>query len=478
MCGIIGILNSEGKDVSIQAYGGLLALQHRGQDSAGIACFDGSRINLKKGVGLVSRIFSEENLEVLNGFAAIGHVRYSTAGGSLKQDAQPFTLSVPFTLAMTHNGNVVNYDDLKKHFGMKIESGCDVEVIMHVFAEEYTKEGDFSVEGAFKAVKRVFERVNGSFSVVALTEKGMLAFRDPKAIRPMVMGKSKDGKTIAFASETNAFDAIGIDFLKDVSGGEAIFVETNGKIHEKKIESLAPAHCMFEYVYFARPDSELDGKSVYEARIALGKILGERLKGRGDVVVPVPDTARPAASALAKASGIPNEEGLIKNRYIGRTFIMPTQAQRDKAVHIKLNVNKPVLRGKKVILVDDSIVRGTTSRKIVKLVKTQAKSVNFVSTCPPLKHPCYYGVDFPDEEELIATSKSVDEIARAIGTDELTYATVEELKKAIDLPLCTACLTGEYPTKVTEEYKRQLRDARRKDRENVKIEEDDFRDRS
>jgi len=397
-------------------------------------------------------------------------VRYSTAGGSLKQDAQPFTLSVPLTLAMAHNGNVVNYEELKNHFGEKIESGCDVEVIMQVLAGEYAKTKNGNAEGIFKAVEKVFERVNGAYSVVAVVEKGLLAFRDPKAIRPLVMGKSKDGKTIAFASEPVAFDALGIEFEKNVRGGEAVFVDLTGSVFEKTIETKTPAHCMFEFVYFSRPDSELDGKSVYEVRSELGRILGEKLKGKGDVVVPVPDTARPASETLGEAAEIPTKEGLIKNRYAWRTFIMPTQKQRDKTMNIKLNVNKPVVEGKGIILVDDSIVRGTTSRKIVRIVKAKAKKVHLVSTCPPIKNPCYYGVDFPDEQELIAHAKTIEEIRREIGADELTYSTVEDLKEAIGIPLCTACLTGEYPTKVTEEYKQQLRDARRKDRERVRQE--------
>ncbi len=469
MCGIIGILNADGEDVSFMAYTGLMALQHRGQDSTGIACFDGSRMSLKKGLGMVSQVFTEENISLLKGHAAIGHVRYSTAGGFLKQNAQPMTLSVPIALASCFNGNVVNYEELKKKYDGNIETNSDMEVIMHSFAEEYAKTKPNGVEGVFEAVKKVFEKVNGAYSVVNLIEGGLLAYRDPKAIRPLVMGKSKDGKIIAFASETAAFDALGLEFVKDVSGGEAIFVDLKGKVHEKKIDVKPAAHCMFEYVYFSRPDSQIDGKNIYETRISLGRILGERIpKEKDQIVVPMPDTARPAAESLGEAMGVPTREGLIKNRYVGRTFIMPTQKERDKAVKIKINVNKPVVEGKNIILVDDSIVRGTTSGKVVRLVKKQAKTVHFVSTCPPIKNPCYYGVDFPDETELIAHSKSVEEICKTIGADELTYATVEELQQAIGLPLCTACLTGVYPTKVTEEYKQQLREWRKKERENNK----------
>ncbi len=465
MCGIIGILNAEGNDVASKVYTGLLALQHRGQDSAGIASFDGSRINLKKGLGLVSQVFTEDNLEVLKGQSAIGHVRYSTSGSTTKENAHPFILSVPITLATAFNGNVVNYEELKKTYDGHVETNCDIEVLMKVFVEEYGKTNDGKPESIFNAVEKVFKEVNGAYSVVNVLESGLLAFRDQKAIRPLVMGKSKDGKTIAFASETTAFDALEFEFVKNVGAGEAIFVDLKGKVHEKTIDAKTPAHCMFEYVYFSRPDSQLDGKSVYETRIALGKVLGQKLKGKGDVVVPVPDTSRPAAEALGESAGIPTQEGLIKNRYVWRTFIMPTQKQRDKAVQVKLNIIKPVVEGKDVILVDDSIVRGTTSRKIVKLVKERAKSVHLVSTCPPIKNPCYYGVDFPDEAELIAHSKTIPQIKEEIGADELTYATVEDIKKAIGLPLCTACLTGEYPTHVTEKYKQQLREARRKERE-------------
>jgi len=465
MCGIIGILNAEGHDVASKAHTGLLALQHRGQDSAGIAAFDGSRINLKKGLGLVSQVFTEDNLEVLHGNAAIGHVRYSTSGSTTKENAHPFILSVPITLATAFNGNIVNYEELSKKYDGSMETNCDIEVLMKVFVEEYEKTHGEGVEGVFKSVKKVFEKVNGAYSVVSLLEGGLLAFRDPRAIRPLAMGKSKDGKTIAFASESVAFDALGMEFVKNVGAGEAVFVDFKGKVHEKIIDAKPVAHCMFEYVYFSRPDSELDGKSVYESRIDLGRILGEKLKGKGDVAVAVPDTSRPATQALGESAGIPTQEGLIKNRYVWRTFIMPTQKQRDRAVEIKLNVNKTVVEGKRVILVDDSIVRGTTSRKIVRLLKMKAKTVHFVSTCPPLKHPCYYGIDFPDEQELIAHSKTIPEIREEIGADELTYASVDDIRKAIGLPLCTACITGEYPAPVSEEYKRHLREARREERE-------------
>ena len=472
MCGIIGLLDAEGKDVAYRVYGGLVSLQHRGQDAAGISCFDGSRINLKKGLGLVSQVFTEDNLELLKGNAGIGHVRYPTAGGSLKQDAHPFIMSVPVTLSTCFNGNVVNYDELKGKYEAKIETTCDVEVIMQVFSEEYAKSKDGTAQGVFKAVEKVLSKVNGAYSVVNLVEEGLLAYRDPRGIRPLVMGKSKDGKVIAFASETVALDALGLEFVKDVAGGEAIFVDFKGKVHEKTIEVSSPRHCMFEYVYFSRPDSQINGKSVYETRIALGKVLGERLKGQGTVIVPVPDTSRPAAEAMGEAAGIPTQEGLIKNRYIGRTFIMPSQQQRDKAIQVKLNVNKIAVEGKKVILVDDSIVRGSTARKIVKMVKQHAKSVHLVSTCPPIINPCYYGVDFPDEQELIAHNKTMDEIRKEVSADELTYATIDDLKKAIGLPLCTACLTGDYPTKITEEYKKQLREARREHRETVEKSEE------
>lgn len=471
MCGIIGLIRFNKERVSEDIFRALLALQHRGQDSAGIACFDKVRLNLKKGVGLAADVFSEENLALLKGNCGIGHVRYSTIGSSPKMDAPPFSVSIPTTIAMVHNGNIVNYNELRKRFADRTESFCDVEIILHLFAEALAKEveegerKEITVEKIFSAVRAAMDALNGSYSVVAvISNKGLLAFRDPHAIRPMVMGKQNID--YAFASETVALDAIGFEPVRDVKPGEAIFVSSNGDVVSRVLKPGKPAHCMFEWVYFSRPDSVLEGKSVYETRLRLGKELAKHYKKKGDeVAVAIPDTSRTAAQGLAEATGIPCREGLIKNRYIPRTFIMPTK-EREDATSINLNPVEAVIGGKTVLLVDDSIVRGTTSRKIIHLVKKKAKRVHFFVTCPPIVSPCFYGIDFPIKTELIAARKSVEEIRKFLGLDELTYQSLEGLKKAIGLPgLCTACLTGRYPTPVTARLMKEVAEARTRERE-------------
>ncbi|MEM0475820.1 MAG: amidophosphoribosyltransferase [Candidatus Norongarragalinales archaeon] len=471
MCGIIGVIRFDGGRAAFDAYTGLLSLQHRGQDSAGIASFDGVRIHLKKGVGLVQNVFTPQNLVPLKGSVAIGQVRYATIGSNPKLDAQPFTVGVPNALAMAHNGNVVNYGELYKKYKERIEGHCDVEVILQVFADALAKNeclygNPLSHDRVFDAVAEVMRRVNGSYVVVTILEgEGLLAFRDPLAIKPMVMGFKKNaaGEVVAraFASESVAFDALDFELERDVRPGEAVIVTPKGRVVTKTIKAAPkPAHCMFEYVYFARPDSVLDGKSVYEARLALGRELGAACKRQGnasaesgccavDVVLPVPDTSRAAAQTLAEEIGVKSREGLIKNRYVARTFIMPSQEKRESAVRVNLNVIDSVVAGKRVALVDDSIVRGTTSRKIIELVKKKAKTVHFFVTCPPIVSPCFYGIDFPTKSELIAAGKTVEEIRRELGCDALTYQTLEGLQRAVGVPgLCVACLTGEYPTKI------------------------------
>ncbi len=481
MCGVIGVIRFDNAPAALDAFTGLLALQHRGQDSAGIASFDGMRINLKKGVGLVSQVFTHQNLSLLRGKTAIGQTRYCTIGSDAKTDAQPFTVSVPNAIAMAHNGNVVNYKELHEKYRANLESCCDVEILLQVFCEALAKKeklygNELSHEIVFEAVGEVNRVVNGAFSTVTLIEgEGILAFRDALGIKPLVMGVQKNAKgeivARAFASESVAFDAMGFQIERDVRPGEAIIVTPKGKI-ASKIIAASPhcAHCMFEYVYFARPDSVIDGRSVYEARLALGRELGAecaRQKCVPDVVIPVPDTSRAAAQALAESLGVQSREGLIKNRYVARTFIMPTQEKREDAVRVNLNVISSVLDGKRVALVDDSIVRGTTSKKIVALVKRHAKNIHFFSTCPPIVSPCFYGIDFPTKNELEASGKTIEEIRADLGADKLTYQTLEGLRKAINLPgLCAACLTGEYPTRVTEKDMREFAALRERERRN------------
>lgn len=472
MCGIIGILGQQ--NVAFDVYRGLLALQHRGQDSAGIACFDKVRINLKKGVGLVSEVFTDANLALLKGKAAVGHVRYATAGSTPKLDSQPFVVDIPHAIAIAHNGNAINYLDWQAAYSDRTESCCDTEVLLHLFSEKLNGERHLTVEKVFDAVHAFMKEVNGSYAIVCLVENlGLLAFRDPHANRPLVLGRR--GSDVAFASESVAFDAMGFDLVRDLKAGEAVFVEYSGKIHEKTLLAKGPRHCMFEWVYFARPDSTLEGKSVYEVRIALGKELGKAIqkqKSTADVVVPVPDTSRPAALGLSEQTDIPMQEGLIKNRYIGRTFIMPTQESREKAMNVKLNTVTSVVKGKDVLLVDDSVVRGTTAKRIVGVVKKEAKSVHLASTCPPIQYPCFYGIDFPIQTELVAfQEKTTDGIRKKLSADALTYQSIEGLKKAIGVPgLCTACLDGDYPTAIPAELRQKLELSRTAERKKTEKE--------
>jgi len=466
MCGIIGIISK--KDVLSDLFVGMLCLQHRGQDSAGILSFK-DKMKLIKNEGLVGVIFGEKELEKLSADVAIGHTRYPTIGSDFLTDAQPFMVSKPYELGMVHNGNVANYLDLKKELNLNkkcLLSACDVEAILHVFAQALPE--DFSVEALFNAVKKVFEKVKGAYSVIAVIEgKGLLVFRDPNGIRPLIMAeKNIDGiKSIGFASESLSLTTTGHKLVRSIKAGEAVFVDSDLNITSKSLAHEKPAHCMFEWVYFAGAESIIDDLEVYTARIRLGKQLAEEWKKTGlkvDVVIPVPDTSRTAASSLAESINVPYREGLIKNRYIGRTFIMASQAKRENGVRLKLNPVESELKGKNILLVDDSIVRGTTSKKIIKLVKDNgAKKVYFASTCPPIISPCFYGVDMPSKKELIASKKSIKEIQEYIGADLLIYNSLDSLKKALGkTDLCMACLTGNYPVKIPKETEKEFEETR------------------
>ena len=463
MCGIIGVT---AENVAVPIYKGLLALQHRGQDSVGIAVTSAKHVSMVKAPGLVQNVLTNKTLSSLEGTFGIGHVRYATIGGSLSMDAQPFA-DREERVVLAYNGNIVNYEELSKPFAGSLHSTCDAEVLVEILGRAYGRQ--HSLEGVFEGVAEIMDSANGSYSAVALVAGlGLLAFRDPHAIKPLVMGKK--GNDYAFASETVALDAMGFERVRDIAAGEAVLVGFDRQVHSKSIRPGRPAHCMFEWVYFARPDSTMDGRSVYEVRFELGKQLAalyDKVSG-GDVVVSVPDTSRIAAQALSEETGIPCREGLIKNRYIGRTFIMPTQVKRDSAVEMKLNPIATVLEGKKVLLVDDSIVRGTTARKIVRVVRKRAKSIHMLITCPPIKCPCFYGIDFPIQEELVASSKNPEEIRQALELDGLTYMSIEGLRKAIGLPnLCMACLDGCYPTSVSKELHEKVAAARLGEREKI-----------
>jgi amidophosphoribosyltransferase len=466
MCGIIGFIGNERAIDKI--YPGLLALQHRGQDAAGAATF-AQGFQLKKGNGLVANVFNPKNIERLDGNAGIGHVRYPTVGSGSPEDAQPFIITAPYGIALAHNGNLVNYFDLKRilveHDLRYLNSNCDAEVILNVLSIELSKMSLRKLTAAklFAALQAVYKKMVGSYAAVALiANKGVLAFRDKNGIKPLVMGN--DGNSYCFASESVALDLLGYQKIRDVHPGEAIFIDNERGFHSQQIEkSRKKAACIFEYVYFARPDSIIDRIGVYESRLRLGEELGKeclKQKLRPDVVMPVPDTARGAAQLVAEVLGAKHREGLIKNRYIHRTFIMPTQSERIEAVRLKLNPIKSEIRGKKVLLVDDSIVRGNTSREIISLIKSVgAKEVYYGLYSPPLRFPCVYGIDMQTRGEFIARDRSVEEIRRSIGADALIYQTVEGLVRGVggeENGFCTACFTGAYPTRITPKVMRRI----------------------
>jgi amidophosphoribosyltransferase len=446
-CGIFGIYSKKGSDVAPYIYRALVALQHRGQDAAGFAVYDGKEITAKRGMGMVDQIFTPDDLKV-KGHVGIGHTRYPTTGVCRPCDVQPTVFK---DIATAHNGHIANYNDLKVELekdGYSYQSNVDSEPIAYLLH----KAGDIE-----KGVDAVMSRAEGSYSDAAIVHGKLVIFRDPCAIRPLVWGE--DEEFVCFASETVALDINNIPYKGVVSGGELVIIDSKeGTVNRKQVVKEKPSHCMFEYVYFARPDSMLNGVGVYEARQRLGRILAKEAPVNGDVVVPVPDTSRPAAASYASVLNLPCEEGLIKNRYIGRTFIMPNQEKRVGAVKLKLNPLKSVVDGKRVVLVDDSIVRGTTLKEIITLVRgSGAKEVHVRITCPPVKAPCFYGVDMSTYKELIANKKTVDKIRRYLNADTLHYISIAGLKSALGLPICTGCLDEGYPTKYVKELAEKIK---------------------
>ncbi len=451
-CGVIGIYsNIPSHHVSKQVYDGLLALQHRGQESAGIFTNVANRITGYKEIGLVNQVFSERILMGLFGSVAIGHVRYGTVGASSLDCAQPFLFeshSNGNSFCLAFNGTLTNFIRLKKKYrekGHVFSTSTDTEVIAHIIAKNLLEtNNDF-----LKALELSMQELDGSYSLVILNEKKELyGLRDPLGFKPLALGRVPDQDLEVIASESIAIDTLEGDFIRNLEPGEIIKIDDTG-ISSKQVYKL-PTHafCMFEFVYFARPDSIFYGKTVYEVREKLGKILARDFPVDADVVVPVPDSGRTAASGFSLESGIPLREGLIKNRYIHRTFIMPGQNYRDLAVRYKLNPIKSLIEGKDLILVDDSIVRGTTTKRIVRMLKNfGANKVHVRISCPPIINSCYMGIDFPTTSELIAPSKTIEEIRKFIDADTLQYQTLNGLLEALDLPeaeLCTACLTGKY----------------------------------
>ena len=448
-CGVFGAYDFDGEDVASTIYYGLFALQHRGQESCGIAVSDTNgpkgKVMSYKDMGLVNEVFNPENLEKLKGNIGVGHVRYSTAGSSVRENAQPLVLNyVKGTLGMAHNGNLLNAVELREELsytGAIFQTTIDSEVIAYLIARERLKVG--TVE---EAVKNAMLKIKGAYSLVVMSPRKLIGARDPFGFKPLCIGKRDN--TYFLSSETCALDTVGAEFVRDVLPGEVVTITSKGIESDTSLCQKNTARCIFEYIYFARPDSKIDGMGVYESRINAGRILAKTHPVDADLVVGVPETGNPAALGFSLESGIPYGNAFIKNNYVGRTFIKPKQAQRESSVKVKLNVLKEAVAGKRVVMIDDSIVRGTTSARIVSLLKNSgAKEVHVRISSPPFKHPCYFGTDIPSEDQLIATGKTVDEICKIIGADSLGYLEVDRLSEMIcgGTGFCDACFTGNYP---------------------------------
>ncbi len=453
-CGVFGVLDHP--EAANLTYLGLYAQQHRGQESTGIVSTDGTNFNNHRGMGLVSDVYQKEDIAKLEGRSAIGHVRYSTAGDLGLRNCQPFMYQYAHGgIAMCHNGNIVNAEALRKDLekaGSIFQSTSDTEVIIHLLAKSG---GNSTRERLADAV----QRLKGGFSVLLLTEKRMFGVRDPNGIRPLVLGKL-DGAWV-MASETCAFDLVGAEFERDVKAGELVVIDPDGTLRSYfPFANPKLRFCVFEYVYFARPDSNLEGVNVYQARHNIGVELAKESSVDADLVIPVPDSGVPPAMGFALETGIPFQMGLIRNHYVGRTFIEPKQSIRNFGVKLKLNPNRDMIKGKRVILVDDSIVRGTTSRKIVEMVRAAgAAEIHMRISSPPTKNSCFYGINTPDSEELMANRMSLDEMCKAIGADSLAFVSNEGLFKAVGKPReqhCDACFSGDYPVAIDKERSPQL----------------------
>ena len=476
MCGIIGMVGHS--DVIHSLYEGLSMLQHRGQDAAGIVTWsEEGQFCLRKNTGLVRDVFREEHLKILRGRSGIGHVRYPTAGADSSAEAQPLYVNSPYGIVMGHNGNLTNAEVLAQEIFAKdrrhINTFSDSEVLLNVFADEIGNSKSLSKKTLFNAITKVHKRAEGAYAVVGMIAHfGLFAFRDPYGLRPLILGKKKNlvGEEWVVASESVAFDILGFERERDILPGEAIFIDTDGKLTSFQCgERKKYSPCLFEYVYFARPDTIMDGISVYQARLKMGEMLAKRIapfkeKLQVEVVMPIPDTSRTAALELAKGLKVDFREGFIKNRYIGRTFIMPGQKLRTKSVRRKLNPIHSELNGKNVLLVDDSIVRGTTSREIVRLAKSAgAKKIYFASASPPVRHQYVYGIDMPSQQELIAHERSVEEVCEFIGADALFYQELDDMisvLKALNPKLDgfdASCFNGCYTTgNITQSYLNKL----------------------
>ncbi|SHF50598.1 amidophosphoribosyltransferase [Desulfacinum infernum DSM 9756] len=452
-CGVFGVYGHA--EAAKLAYFGLYALQHRGQESAGITSSDGCQIYDYKHMGLVYEVFKEETLKELKGDLAIGHVRYSTTGASRLANAQPFVvLHKGEYYCMAHNGNLVNAASIRRELereGTIFQSTMDTEVIVHLLARNLGY-------GLEEALARALGRVQGAFSIVMCTRDKLIGARDPRGFRPLCLGELNGAYVLS--SETCALDLIEATYIRDVEPGEIVIIDRNGLRSFKPFERVRPAHCIFEFIYFARPDSIIFGQNVYAFRKRLGHLMARENHPDADLVMPFPDSGNYAALGFAEESRIPLEMGVIRNHYVGRTFIQPSQTMRDFGVRIKLNPVREILKGKRVVIVEDSIIRGTTTRTRIKTLREAgAREVHMVVSCPPHKHPCPYGIDFSTKGELIAAQHSVEEIRDFIGLDSLSYLSLEGLLQGAQAPLeahpyCVACFNGDYPVAFTEEFRK------------------------
>ena len=481
MCGIVGI--SSETHVASSIYESLLMLQHRGQDAAGmVVCDNEGRLHSRKSMGYVRDVFHQSHMNKLVGHYGIGHVRYPTAGGAGKEFAQPMYVNSPYGISLAHNGNLTNSKTLARelfHAEMRhLNTDSDSEVLLNIFAHELGKQRAIlpSTKHFFQAVKKTHSRCHGAYAVLALiTGFGLLAFRDPRGIRPLVIGErqGKTQKEYIIASENSSFSALGYTTLRDVAPGEAVFIDTLGQLHSQQCaDNPEPTPCLFEYVYLARPDSTLDQISVYKARMRMGQKLANKITKLNpnhdiDVVIPIPDSSTTAALQVATELNIPYRDGFVKNRYIGRTFIMPYQEEREKSVRRKLNILDLEFKGKNVLLVDDSIVRGTTSQKIIEMAKEAgANKVYFSSAAPPVKFQNLYGIDMAATDELIASGRTEEEVAGVIGADWLIYQDLEDLIASAQegnpeiKNFEISIFNGEYPTSISNEYLQDLEASR------------------
>ena len=460
-CGVVGVyLNADPIDMSAMsasslAYYGMYSLQHRGQESAGIAVSDGSDVKVHKLMGLVADVFKRENLDALSGRIAVAHVRYATAGGCTIENAQPMVYRFKLgTVAVAHNGQLVNYEQLREMLeesGSSFNSTSDTEVIVKFIAKSYKK-------GLERALTDTIQLIKGSFALCVMTQDCLIGARDPNGIRPLCLGKLAGGWVLA--SESCAIDAMGADFVRDIRPGEIVIINGDGVLSFEFGEKTSKRSCIFEYVYFARPDSVLDEIPVQEARLRMGAMLAKENPVSADVVIGVPDSGLGAALGYSRAAGIPYATGIVKNKYIGRSFIAPTQKERENTVFVKLNTIKNEINGKRVIVIDDSIVRGTTSRRLIQILrKAGAKEVHFRVSSPPVKFPCYFGIDTPRRAELISSDHDVEAIREEIGADSLAFLSMDGMLEALrscnpeQYGYCKGCFTGEYPVAVPGEIR-------------------------